>query len=808
MSKDTLFTNDAGAAGGTTDYVKDVFADVSLPASNNSGLTSSASTNPLGGSFANDDAPKYSAKTLYIKDFVLIEDRSKWVSDKPTYKIIWHENFPGADGYLFGNFSLQAEPGDQWALGKTRQLIVTAKSIGDGIGVTGVIRRVAFLVNDNISATATAQVVVDGANGGTIDFSSLADASDRTKQARFSAFAHAAANETRDLHDIRLTSLQSNTLSLVGVVVYFENTPANIDTFPGVTYVDKSKISTTSGSSLALPSYGSSLGGRALVYKTQTSGYALSALSASTIQSTGTGSAASANITVTTGHGASFKVGYGVVAGSGLTAYVGGITAISTDTLTVFPALNFAVAGPIYRAWNSGLSAGINASLMMLANQIDFSQVVGGVTLPILDANGKYAMWGMNVGVTLVDSEIAAVLTPGTGALTVEGRFSAADFETIGNGILHATFSINGIPQWSINAGQTGIVKRNIFSDAGPGWHRLQMSVGTSQGTVGIQKINLYQRAYNQGITFGQLAEFETNQAYTTRAAINATFSALGLERRVFADQIYFKGISNWRRGYTTGVAGNHYYEGASGCIMQFQYYGQHVGILGVPGGGTLTIDGGGVGLTFGHMLTVASEGWHTVQYTVGTGASAQIHGIDFSRTSSEIKNLQKFTTSIPASKGVFAKGSSRSEVRVYSPNGFGSVGTTQRKYNVLDYSRGTAIQYTSDSVNGDSWTILEDGIYALDAADYRSTNVAGFGVIRNFADGTSNVNSIANVAANAQYVLVASTIPNFGTSTPGTVAWTGELRTGDVLRVHTTGTVDAGGPDSYFHIVKIRSLE
>ncbi len=46
-SHDTLFTNDSGAAAGPIAYVQDVFPDVSLSPSANTGLTSNANTNPF-----------------------------------------------------------------------------------------------------------------------------------------------------------------------------------------------------------------------------------------------------------------------------------------------------------------------------------------------------------------------------------------------------------------------------------------------------------------------------------------------------------------------------------------------------------------------------------------------------------------------------------------------------------------------------------------------------------------------------------------------------------------------------------------
>ena len=100
MAKDTLFTSESTtASAGAGQYVQDVFRDVVLPATNNTGLTNSSTTNPIGALVGDCDVPRYGAKTLYIKDVVLIEDRSKWVAGAPTYRIIWTENFPAVVGY-------------------------------------------------------------------------------------------------------------------------------------------------------------------------------------------------------------------------------------------------------------------------------------------------------------------------------------------------------------------------------------------------------------------------------------------------------------------------------------------------------------------------------------------------------------------------------------------------------------------------------------------------------------------------------------------------------------------------------------
>lgn len=158
----TLFTSDGSSTAGAADYVSDVFSDVSLPATNNTSLTSTASTNPLSDSFANSDAAQYGVKTLWIKDMVLIDDRTKWVSNKPTYRVLFSENFPAIKAYAFGNVVVAKKIG---------QDAITCRSIADGMGVNGKVRRVTWIVAASTSATATAQLALDGANTTTIDFS-------------------------------------------------------------------------------------------------------------------------------------------------------------------------------------------------------------------------------------------------------------------------------------------------------------------------------------------------------------------------------------------------------------------------------------------------------------------------------------------------------------------------------------------------------------------------------------------------------------------------------------------------------------
>jgi hypothetical protein len=775
MSKDTVFTNDTGAAGGTSSYVQDVLADVTFPASNNTGLTDNANTNPLGKTFADDDLPKFGAKTLYIKDLLLLADRSKWISNKPTYQVIFNETYPAVSCHIFGNINF---------LYNQNQPVIQLKNIGDGISVNGVIRRVAFMVNGDTAATATAQVVVDGSNGNTIDFSSLASATDTQGVNRFAAFAHSSSNETNDLHDIRLTALQANTLKLVGVIVYFENTGANIAQSPGTTYVNKTKATTTTGATLSLPTFGSSLGGVASIYKTTTLGYTAAAFSAGTVSSTATGSSGTNLLTLTTGHGSSFGGGYGVIVSSGSSVYVGNVLSVSTDTLTMGNTLGFGTSttASIYTAWKAGQTYAINASLMTLAKTIDFSSynLYGGVSSAILDVNGAYAFWGGNIGLTLIDSVQAAYFLGASGFMQTDGYFSAAEVEFVGNGILHATFGINGFPCWSVNAGQTGIIKKTVFTDAGPGWNSFVMNAGASIGALGVAKINLYQRNRNTGISYGVLAQFDQCQTFTDRGAINSTLMALGGLRRVYADQLYLKG-GVWSRGQTFTAPGGAFYVGSStSAVMSVQYYGKNFGIVGTAGGGTLTLDGAGISLGFNGMHTVASEGFHTVQYTVGSAATATIQAFDFVRSTNRFNYVANV---LPTPITSVSKGAVKSMVHLQTGNGSGAVSTAIRRFTTIVRNIGTAINYTDDSNTGAAFQILEDGVYSIFYGDRYESGAFGMGLSVNTTQPTTSILSITGPTKLGEMQQAGAQF--------GVITVTAYLKAGDVVRAHHDGNCD-----------------
>ena len=809
-SQDTIFTNNSGNSTSNLVYLQGAFPDFTYPATSNGSFGSSTSNNPMGFNFANTDLPQFGAKVLIIKDLLLISDRSKWINNKQTYQVIFTEPFPQINCYAFGDISIIYNSGN---------MAVYFKQVGDGISVNGVIRQVAFIVNTSILTTATAQIVVDGTNEGTINFGNAASTSTPmfgipVNVNNFVPLLHNSTPESYAIHDIRATALQADAFVVNGIVVYFQNSGSNIDQFPGQSYVNKTLVTTTVGATMSIPTMGSSLGGKATIFKTIGAGYTVTALSATTLSTLGTGSSGTNLLALTTGTGASFGAGYGLVVTQGSSVFISPILSMSTDSATLGNTLGFGTSttASVYVAWKGGsASQPINASLMVLAYQIDLTQwsQTLGFTNAIYEPSGNYCLWGNNIGCSVVDAVTALgkadgnnsmVFLGASGMFQVDGYFSAAEIETIGFGIFSATISINGFPNWSQNAGQTGSIKKTIFTDAGPGWNSFSVGVGASIGNIGFQRINLYQRRRDTGFfgaSFGASADFDICQTYSDRGVINASMMPLGGNQRVYADQLYFTGP--WVRSYVSGntsCPGNYSYVGVSTTsVMTFQYFGKNVGIVGSIVGGSLTLDGNAIGTTANVMQTGASlETWHTLQYTNAVAASCMIQAIDFSRSNNKFK-VDANVMPTPPSQGSF-KGQLRSCIKVIYPNGYGSSYTVIRSFLNQAINTGAAISYIPSSVNGDAFIINEPGLYSIQYIDNHSGAGGNMGISVNSNQLTSSVYSI-----NPLYVLGSATLPadTVCLSVPPVI-----LNPGDVVRAHNGTNLPVGTTATQFIITKV----
>lgn len=708
----TLFKSDSVTGSGAIDYVKDVFPDVTLAASDNTGLTDNSLTNPLGGFFANNDATLFGAKKLLIKDIVLIKDTTKWVGNEPTYQIIWDQSFPEISGYVFGTVRLDAKAG---------QNEVNFLSAGNGIGVTGKVRRVALLVENAVLTAGSANVFVDGVNTTAISFgndnqfdSSLLGTIGPAPTAKYSAFVQGAANLTNDLHDVRFVSVQVGTLRVVGVIVYFENTGVNIEINRGTTYVDKTKAVSPAGATLPIPTLGSSLGGVFITQKSTAAAYSTYARSASTFGSLATGASGSNLVTVTTGDGVNFSSGNGIVIGSGVSNYVGSILSVSTDTLTVAPAPQIALAGvPIYSAWKSSPTLAIGASFYQQVDRVRFDRSFG-VTISLLNTQNNYCIWGNNFGVTQTMSGDQTYgnnygrFLGASGYLQIDGYFSAVEAEWFSpGGIMNHSVFPNGAVGYSLNFGFSGIVKQTLIGEAGPGWNSVVITPGTSIGvTIGLMAINIYRRLQNNGATLGVLASIDTLQSFTDRTAVNASLIALGTFKRVYADEVYLKGA--WDRQYSATSPNRVRMVGAGTSVgFEMSYYGKNTAIVGTVGTatGNLSIDGVSTALTFNVTKTVASEGFHTVAYA-NTGNTIILEAIDFSRSYGDVTQISPGITSPLATYS--------GEIWMRGYSGEGSSQTGVSRFQQVEKYQGQAITFKDSVGNGSEFYANVPGIYSV----------------------------------------------------------------------------------------------
>lgn len=662
-SSQTYFTNDSGAAGGPTAYVQDAFPDVTDTPSNNSGWSSTVSSNPLNNLYGNDDFPRYGPKTLWVKDLVLEPNRGLWVNGEPTYRIIWSEPFPSAAGYCFGNVRLRRN---------ANQTYVSCGTAGDGFGVGGVFARCMFIVEGNNAAVGAASgaVAIDGlVNNVTVDVSnaSISAQANPNTDPMFAAFVAETTNEAYNIHDFRLTANQAaNVLNILGVVIYSENSSLSIDQFPGTTYNNKTQAKTSANTTLALPSLGNSMGGRSVIWKNASGGYSMSTIGVSTVTSIASGTVATNILNLTAGTGALYSSNQGVVVSSGATAYVGVIQSISTDALTVFPTLPFGVSQAIYRYFQGGQSLSLNASLNVLAYTFGSTEMTKpGFTTTYLDPLQRFSVWGVGYGASMMDGQNQAVCFNGgvSGILQCEGYFSAAEVEFFGVSVavLSGTFCVNGLPCGNFNnVGATGSIKRSIFAEAPVGWNSFSFFPGSSHNAVGIARINMYTRNRDISASYGILAAFDTVGAYAPRqqnatlTPANATCVAPGVFQRFFADQFLLKGSAgaSWTRVLGATYPGGVAYAAGLSAGLSFQYYGSQCAFLtgsslGYGASINLSIDtGSNLGATaLNQIIGGSSLGFHSVSLTI-LGGTLLLSGVDIFRVTGEMRNLQTFSQS------------------------------------------------------------------------------------------------------------------------------------------------------------------
>jgi hypothetical protein len=690
-----LFDVSSGSGSAATPaFNQDGFQDYVVPANTNTGFSTSILKNPQSNFYANDNVPRYAAKTLWIKNIILIQDRTQWLTSyttglpEPTYQVIWHENWPAAKGYIVGSPNL--------VTGLSGNRLDLCR-YGDAFGVGGVIRRVEWIVEPQYQSTGTATKYLDGASTGTITFSNGSIGWNSTP--KYNLINAETSNETRDIHDFRIENGLTNTnISVTGVVVYYETTGLGIDVFGGSAFVNSQLVTTTS-STLALPANTSFRGGRTNIYETAAGSFGATTQFITDVATVATGSTNTNLLSCSVGTGQSYPVGTAVWIPSGTTQYIGNVLNQSTDTLTMGVTLPFGVSNTLYQLFQAGSTAfPIGNSLYAVDWVWDATQAfaqgfslnstpgisigsgIGG-TFPTYYFNGPYSnyrIWGGTMQITSAASLTLVNPIQNTGAtygldlisttsfLQVDGFFQALEFEFYAgySALLHATISIDGMAMYNYNdaisgTSAMGFFRKSMFTNAGPGWHSVNLSVASGWTNIMITKIIGYQSKCPVGPSFGNLGQLYLGQTFIPQQAINASLMSFGNIRRVYADSLNFfsaAGTTLWIRcvqniptaapGGTitvTSAAGGVRYVGATtACQMNFNYYGTAFALVGVAGGSySMVMDGLGGSALFNTWLgTGNSLTFHTVALTQ-LGPTLGIDAVDFLRPAGEMKFLQ-----------------------------------------------------------------------------------------------------------------------------------------------------------------------
>lgn len=144
-----------------------------------------------------------------------------------------------------------------------------------------------------------------------------------------------------------------------------------------------------------------------------------------------------------------------------------------------------------------------------------------------------------------------------------------------------------------------------------------------------------------------------------------------------------------------------------------------------------------------------------------------------------------------------FENNSSRSMVRLNTANGMGSTNTKIRRFTTAVSNYGTAITYADSAANGASFTINEDGVYAVTYNDASSTQM-DIGISLNSSQLTTSINSIT----------ITDALVKGGTgsasSGPGSTSWCGVLNAGDIIRAHSDGQTSGNTAFCSFTITQV----
>lgn len=149
----------------------------------------------------------------------------------------------------------------------------------------------------------------------------------------------------------------------------------------------------------------------------------------------------------------------------------------------------------------------------------------------------------------------------------------------------------------------------------------------------------------------------------------------------------------------------------------------------------------------------------------------------------------------VSAGRGKMGGSNSRVKVRKFSAT-LGSTNTRILQYGTVEENVGSGITAATSAANGASFTITKAGLYFVCIAVAMNAINTPFGISKNSAQLTTNIDSITN--ANR----VISTTGATETGIVEQVSGILQLAVGDVLRPHVSGTVGGSNSDSEFFLI------
>ena len=152
--------------------------------------------------------------------------------------------------------------------------------------------------------------------------------------------------------------------------------------------------------------------------------------------------------------------------------------------------------------------------------------------------------------------------------------------------------------------------------------------------------------------------------------------------------------------------------------------------------------------------------------------------------------------------KGVLVKNSAadNSFLRLTGSNDHGSTNNKIRRFLTQQESQGSAITYTDSATDGATFTIEQDGVYAITYTEHTTSgSETAFGLSLNSASLTTNIQSLTA----AEVLAIGEVDADANASQYAVVSYEGAFKAGDVIRAHTNG-VNATGTFVSFSISKI----